>query len=369
MAANVRNKLLSDFCGHGIIQDMKLPPKVRPIPDLDAYLERLRGLPFVKNVDVRLSDCHPDQQEDATLSLRTPKGHHEFAVEVKTTPLSRTAAQSLVARALHNPGRNWIAFSPYVSQPVGNLLASQNIGFFDQAGNCHVAVGQDYLAHVEGRRPQLPSRHGRGLGAKSYQVLFALLARPALVTASIRSLAEAAGVRKTAAADLLQRLSDEGIVLGDKAGRRMIRPIALMDRWVAGYEDKLRPRLLVGRYRASAKEPLAFLKQAEATLGDDLNWAWGGATAAYRLTQHYRSEITTLHVAPPMATLQRKLDLLPAKDGPIVILGIPGPLGLEGSVPHVAHPLLVYTELLVAGDDRALEAAAEIRRRYLSQIA
>lgn len=335
--------------------------------DLEPYLERLRALPFVKYVDVRFSDRSADQDEDASLSLRTPKGRYDLAVEVKTMPLGRSAAQSLVARVLRNPGRPWVVFSPYVSQPVGHLLASQDIGFVDQAGNCHIAVGQDYLVHVEGRRPQLPSRHGRGLGAKSYQVLFALLARPELVTASIRSLAAAAGVRKTAAADLLQRLKDEGLILRDKAGRRMVRPSVLMDRWVAGYADKLRPRLLVGRYRAAAR-PLTFEKHVEATLGDHLNWAWGGATAGYRLTHHYRSEIMTLHVATQPTAMQRQLNLLPAKDGLIVVLGVPGPLGLEGPAPHVAHPLLVYTELLVEGDERAREAAEEIRSRYLGQI-
>ena len=344
-------------------------PKIRRPPDLDPYLQILRGLPFVKNVEVRVADRHPDQQEDASVSFHTTKGRHEVAVEVKTVPLSRTAATSLVARGLYNPGRRWVAFSPFVSQPVGQLLASHDIGFVDQAGNCHIAVGQDFLAHVEGRRRTSPARHGRGLGAKSYQVLFALLARPELITAPIRSLAEAASVRKTAAADLLQRLKDEGFILRDKSGRRMVRSSALMDRWVAGYADKLRPRLLIGRYRSAANEPLAFVKQAEATFGNDLGWAWGGATAAYRLTQHYRSEITTLHVAVQSTTnIQRRLSLLPAKDGPIVLLGVPGPLGLDGPAPHVAHPLLVYTELLVAGDERALEAAAEIRSRYLRQL-
>lgn len=339
----------------------------RSTPDLDPYLERLRGLPFVKQVEVRLSDRHPDREEDGRISLRTPKGRHDLAVQVMGMPLSRSAAQSLVARALRNPGRPWVAFAPYVSAPVGHLLASQGIGFVDQAGNCHIAVGQDYFAHVEGRRPPLPSRHGRGLGAKSYQVLFALLARPELVTAPVRSLAEAAGVRKTAAADLVQRLTDEGLILRDKAGRRLARPSALLDRWVAGYADQLRPRLLVGRYRAASGEPLVFEKHVEATLGDHQSWAWGGATAGYRLTQHYRTEMTTLHVANQSA-LQRQLNLLPAKDGPIVVLGVPGPLGLEGPAPHVAHPLLVYTELLVEGDERAREAAAEIRSQYLGQI-
>jgi hypothetical protein len=355
---------LSAFCGHGIILAMK----VRHLPELDDYLDRLRALPFVKNIDVTLAESNTAQHEDARLSLRTEKGRQQLSVEVKSTPLSTTAAQSIVARATRDPSRAWLTFSPYISQPVGRLLASKGIGFVDQAGNCHIAVGQDYLVHVEGRRPPTPSRFGRGLGARSYQVLFALLARPELTSAPIRSLAEAADVRKTTAGGVLQRLTDEGLVLRDKGGRRIARPTVLMDRWLAGYADKLRPRLIVGRYEAAARDPLAFEKHVEATLTDRSDWAWGGAAASYRLTRHYRGETTTLHVATQSGGIQRQLGVLPARDGRIVVLGVPGPLGLDGPAPHVAHPLLVYTELLVEGDERAREAAEEIYSRYLGQI-
>ena len=75
-----------------------------------------------------------------------------------------------------------------------------------------------------------------------------------------------------------------------------------------------------------------------------------------------------MHVASPPVAMQRQLGLLPAKDGPVVVLDVPGPLGLDGPFPHIAHPLLVYTELLVEGDERALEAAMEIRNRFLGHI-
>jgi hypothetical protein len=123
----------------------------------------------------------------------------------------------------------------------------------------------------------------------------------------------------------------------------------------------------VGRYRAAGKDPRAFEKHAEVKL-EGLNWGWGGATAGFRLTRHYRSATTTVHVAFPPPALQRQLSLLSAKDGPVVVLDVPGPLGLESPYPHIAHPLLVYTELFVEGDERALEAAGEIRTRFLGHI-
>lgn len=335
--------------------------------DVDEYLDRLRELPFVKAVEVHRSG-RPGLHHDVRITLRTPTGRHEMALEIGSSPATRSAAQSFVARALRDTARPWLVFSPHVSRPVGDILASNDIGFVDQAGNCHISIGRDYVAHIEGRRPPPHPRRGRGLGARSYQVLFALLARPELARAPIRSLARAAGVGKTAAADLVTRLREEGLLLRGKSGHHVVRPEVLMDRWVAGYADKLRPRLLLGRYRSADREPRVFESSVEATLGESRDWAWGGATAAYRLTRHYQSATTTLHAGGPATRMPRELRLLPSKNGPVVILGTPGPLALEGPAPHVAHPLLVYSELVLEGNDRALEAAAEIRSRFLREI-
>jgi hypothetical protein len=142
-----------------------------------------------------------------------------------------------------------------------------------------------------------------------------------------------------------------------------------MDRWLTGYTDKLRPRLLLGRFRSATSDSTQFQAFAEATLGDRMEWAWGGDTGAFRLVPHYRTEGTTIHVDEAVDDVRRRLNLLPADKGPVVLLALPGPLALEGAIPRVAHPLLLYSELLAAGDDRAREAAIEIRNRYLRHLA
>ena len=97
-------------------------------------------------------------------------------------------------------------------------------------------------------------------------------------------------------------------------------------------------------------------------------WAWGGATAAYRMTGHYRGEDTQLHVDRPAPTLPQELRVLPARTGNLMILRVPGPAAFDGALPRTVHPLLVYTELLIDNDDRAVEAAAEILERFLPHL-
>jgi hypothetical protein len=82
------------------------------------------------------------------------------------------------------------------------------------------------------------------------------------------------------------------------------------------------------------------------------------------MTGYFHGEKTVVHVADPPADLQRRLRAVPASDGPLVVLRSPGPKGLEGSTPNTAHPLLVYTELLTDGSERARDAAQELADRY-----
>jgi len=64
----------------------------------------------------------------------------------------------------------------------------------------------------------------------------------------------------------------------------------------------------------------------------------------------------------------RPLRMLAADDGPITVLRTPGTLAYKGSAPHLAHPLLVYSEMLISTDVRMREAAAEVRERFLKGL-
>ena len=68
------------------------------------------------------------------------------------------------------------------------------------------------------------------------------------------------------------------------------------------------------------------------------------------------------------ADLARRLRVLAAPDGPLILMRTPGPMALVGPKPRTVAPLLVYAELLQGGEKRAIEAAAEVRRKYLEYL-
>jgi hypothetical protein len=342
-----------------------------PRPDslLQRGIDRLLELPFVEEAHLVPQSGGRGKVPDGLLRIVTPTTTEEYVVEAKRTHLTRTLVEGVLAQMNRLGRRPWILFAPHIGRPLAQYLEDQGVNFVDLAGNCRLQIGSQHLAKIEGRPPERRPRQGRGVGAPGHQVHFALLVRPALLNAPVRTLAEAAGVAASTAADRIAQLRQDGLVHETNQGRRLTEPRRLLDLWLKGYETLVRPKLLMGRYRAQETDPEALERLIEDLLDDEVAWAFGGGAAAYRLAGYYRGSETVVHVEQGGFDVAKRLRLLRADDGLVIVVGAPGPLAFEGAEPRTVAPLLVYSELLAAGEKRAREAAAEIHRKYLEALA
>ncbi len=345
----VRNRLLTAITGQDIIADMP-----RKTDTAEYYRFRILTLPGVTGVRIN----------DGKLCLRTPAGQQVVPYKLHHGVMNRLVAQRLIEQGLRT-----LVLAHYVPPAVGHIMAKGGVLYVDLAGNCHLAFGKGCFIHVEGnKRVDIEgARQGRGLGTAGYEVLFAILVRPDLLGLPVRQFADIAGIPKTVVAETLQRLVVDGTIgVTRRRGREILRRDALLNKWLTGYEDHIRPKMLFGHYRAREENPVELEKRIEVALAD-VEWAWGGAAAAYRLTHYYRGETTVIHI-PRLLAGDIPLRLGARRDeegpGPIILLGLPGRLAVEGPQPRTPHPLLIYAELLHAGDDRAREAAAMLRERF-----
>jgi hypothetical protein len=337
--------------------------------DLAPYLKQLRALPFVKAVAVERS-AKGDQGHDAVLTVQTPSGKVRYTVQVKSSQLSRALAADLMSRRGQGSSEKILLFSPYVRPTIADELVDHGIQFIDAVGNQHVQIGDRYFVRSSGKRPPrtIPAEH-KSTQPTGYLVYFALLADPALRGAPVRTIAAAVGVSKSAVSNALAKLEAQNLLVRRRDKPSWIDTRALLERWLVGYAEVVRPRLFLGGYRTQDPDPMQIEKLLDAQMPADVAWAFGGGAAAYRLTGHYRGEATVLHVAAPPADLARRLRAVRAdQNHSFVVLRAPGPLLLQGTMPHTAHPLLVYSELLCAGDERAREAAAEVRETLLQEV-
>ena len=137
-----------------------------------------------------------------------------------------------------------------------------------------------------------------------------------------------------------------------------------LDLWLAGYATSVRPSLLVGSYRTQDIDPAALETRIAPILDKNCEWRWGGGAAALRMTGYFRGEKTIVHVAEAPVDLPKELRAVPDRLGPLSVLRSPGHSGFKGTTVDTAHPLLVYTELLTDGSERAREAAQLLAERY-----
>jgi hypothetical protein len=330
------------------------------------YLKHLLSLPFLRKATLQAEPHRMGSRGEAMLELTTPRGRRRLLVEQKGSHLSQALVSDLIARAPSRATTPLILLAPYVSPEMGALLVAHGINFVDRAGNCHLDLGGRYVAHVEGRKLRQPSDAPGGMRAPGFRLIFALLVEPDLLNVSTRDLARASCVSLGTASNVLRRLEHDRVVVQTKSKRHLVRRDDLVERWIAGYAETLRPQLLAGRFQTPDKDPRTLEDRVAALLGREGTWAWGGAAAAFRLTRHYRSDETVLHVEAAASDLPRRLKALPHQSGRLILLGVPGPLAFRGKAPHTVHPLLIYTELVLTGSDRAREAASELRERFLS---
>lgn len=334
---------------------------------LNPFLDHLRSLPYVNDAQLRVASGNESQ----FLDLRTPKGKFSFALELKRTYLDRTATNALLASAALAGKTSPIVFARYIPRPTGERLAAAGINFVDAAGNLNLHLGNHYQTLLLGQRETRPAPEAKRVGSAAVQVFFTFLASPEAIQSPARRLAELAGVSKTAASEGRQRLVAEGILRRQGARRYLLADAnRLEDRFLQGYSRVLRPHVHLARMRGSDRDPGLFVERmAKVAKQEGIQWALTGGAGAYELDRFYRGEEIVVFVPNLTRDLQQQLKLLPDRQGPITFLRMfsPGILWPGSTALPIAHPWLLYAELLEQEDARALEAAREIRTRHLSK--
>lgn len=264
----------------------------------------------------------------------------------------------------------------HVNDRIGNLLRSADVHFMDTDGNLFLD-GPGIHMFVIGRRSNNKTLYSqRGPGSRAFypgglRLLYHLLIDPALnsgkagsalVDKTYREISTRTGISHSTVGWVMADLIDQKLVIQVSPGHRMLadRP-RLLERWVQGYIERLRPGLVVERYRP----PRADWWQT-ATLPAGL---WSGETAASLLTHALKPQTSTIFGNRPSHDFVLKHLLQKDPEGTVEFLKPfwrTSPPSSSG--PQCVHPLLVYADLLSIDDDRTREVAKHIYDKYLRTI-
>lgn len=338
---------------------------------IKPYLDQIQSLEFVKDLQFSAKHQERDMGIDGVLTLCTANGMFGFAVEQKRSYLDRALLNAFISQAKSYAASNrkpLLLLARYVPRPSAERLIQAGINFVDEVGNMNLVLGKKYARTIIGNRE--PSRVGasRAITPAKVKLLFAFVAYSLSPEWTVRQLAEASGLSKSNVAKIRKELVEEGILKITRGAFEPVERKKIELYLIRGYEQVLRPKLLINRFRALESSPQSLLEKMKDTLDDlSIKWSITGGPAANGLQHFYRGDEVPVFVSHFSENAIRQLRLLPDKTGPLIILRAFGklPYWKEVAGKTIAHPWLIYCELMHSSDPRAHEAAEQLKSEFL----
>jgi hypothetical protein len=299
---------------------------------------------------------------DAVIDIQY--GEHKARYEVETKQGLRPGTLGAIVHQLRHLGPNKMLVTDYVTPNLADELRNRQVHFMDAAGNAYLAT-PDFMVWVKGERPRVAPEAATGTGraftATGLQVLFALLCAPERAALPYRDIAKLAGVAHGTVGWVMAELPRLGFLATvPQHGRRLVNVETLLAQWTEAYARTLRPKMVLGRFRAETLE----WATADNALRYDL--ALGGEPAAAQLTQNLRPGTATFYGHQIKVRLVLEQRLRPDAEGNVEVLR--RFWTFTDGEPGLVPTLLVYADLLAIGDARCLEAATLIYGTILDRL-
>lgn len=324
---------------------------------LDTAIQAVR-----ERTGLDLTAVDPGPGEDALITLGNANAHKRYRAEIKLY-LNKQMVGLMAARIAQDDTPT-ILVVDYVNGQQADRLRRLNIPFIDTAGNAYIDEPPIFVFATGNRPETLPTARPRVrlFQPTGLKLVFALLNQPGLEAKPYREQADIAGIALGGVAWIMNDLRDRGYLIEPTPkARRLINKQALVDLWVENYPDRLREKLVLGRYRTT------LLRWWEETNIADHHAYWGGEIAADRLTHYLKPEDTTIYAdrVPARLLLDNRLEKTP--DGNIEIVRRFWGFDYLEKALQVVPPLLVYADLIATGGGRNAEVARLVYDEYVAR--
>jgi hypothetical protein len=324
-------------------------------PEREMLEKAVESLTGTTGLDVQIS------APDTMIRVGTGERQWEFSPVIKKN-LTNDILGYVIAELREARVQTRVLVTRYVSPQQAEKLRQANAQFIDTAGNTFLNQPPLYVLISGNRRQEGPvkARAARFFSATGIRVLFALLCNPALAAASYRDIATTADVSLGAVSHVMEDLKSAGYLFSQESKeRKLLKYEELIRRWGEAYSERLRPKLLIARYRAEKPDWWKDVRLEE------MNAYWSGEVAAVNLTKYLKPQVKTIYASNKLAALQLKYRFRQDKNGDIELLKKFWKVDQDTAHLGIAPPLLVYADLMASGDERNIETAGLIYDRYL----
>jgi hypothetical protein len=263
--------------------------------------------------------------------------------------------------------------SDYITPTIADKLREKKIWFLDEAGNIYIEVPDRIFILNTGNKRKTSKKHFPFISTANSKVFFYLLKNGPRIEGSYRHLAKHAGVSLGKISQAVGELEQRQIIHTQKNGILIQQPLKLLDFWVQSYLEKLKPQVYRGTYSWPYDKDFSNLDEIGKHLNREIGI--GGERAGEILTGYLKPASIDLWVEEEnIPQLKKSLKLMESSNGFIHIYSFfSNDIFFENSENkyiklRLAHPLIVYADLLGIPDTRCHETAQMLKENRLGWI-
>ncbi|WEK38377.1 MAG: type IV toxin-antitoxin system AbiEi family antitoxin [Candidatus Pseudobacter hemicellulosilyticus] len=257
-----------------------------------------------------------------------------------------------------------LVVATHIAAPAREQLRKKGIAYLEANGNAFID-NEHTTIFIDGNKPVKITKPitNRAFTRTGLKAVFHLLNDPDAIGRTYRQLAEETGIALGNIKYIMDGLADAGFILPlTRRKMELKNKKALLERWIAGYRETLKPDLLKGTYRIWAD---ANRENWQAIDVKAINAQWGGEAAGELLTSYLQAMELTVYTPALTWQVLNTLGLIPDNNGNVQVYD--KFWSEPGEVLETAPVLLVYADLLITDDPRCIETAALIYDKYLKQ--
>jgi hypothetical protein len=327
-----------------------------------AAVKRTAGIQLKANTKV----IRGNKKIDAEITIEGYK-KPRYAAEVKRW-VQQANFGAIVNQVKQLPGKGLLV-ADYVNPKMADRLRELDIPYIDTEGNVYINEKPIYVLVKATRRRRNGAVHtqGRAFNPTGLKVVYQFLIDVKTLNAPYREIAAKADVALGAIGWVIDDLKQGGYLIEtEPKNRRLKRKRQLLDKWVDAYLERLRPKLVVGTFRAENQQ---WWKKVGKQI-TKFEAKWGGEVAAYEMTRYLTPQDVTIYLeAGDGANLFKDHRFQKDPDGDIHVYRA---FWRKGEVydelhPGFVDPLIAYADLVGTGDTRNLEAAEELLGEELAK--
>lgn len=318
---------------------------------IDEAINRLSEIIGAENVQRKAV-----QNSAFDFSLKLYKTTFLGLIKQNVTTSNFGAVQRELKRLRAEAHKPILLFAGSIYPQLMKELRNEGVHVLDGAGNCAIHVGE-LLLYVEGKKKALnplirQTTKGRLFKEAGLKVIFRLLLDPEWVHLSYRKMANSAAVSVGSISILMRELKEAGFILETSKGLFLKKKKELLEHFIVGYHDVLKPKLLIRRMTFRNDS----IRGNWMDLSLEQDACWGGESAAFLYDGYLNPEVFMLYGGDLKHWL--RAGLLPDEKGEVWLYTKFWTGTREGT--KVAPHLLIYADLMGSGNSRNIEAAQRI---------